>query len=44
MAGLDKKTGLESEAFTFDDILQRADLLSETVLESVVDSPALPLC
>ena len=34
----------ESEGFTFADILQRADILSETVLEGVVHSPDLPLC
>ena len=33
MGGLDKETGGESEGLTFADILQRADLLSETVLE-----------
>ena len=44
MGGLEKKTGGESEGFTFEDILQRADLLSETVLEGVVDTPDLPLC
>ena len=32
MGGLEKGTGGESEGFTFADILQRADLLSETVL------------
>ena len=42
--GLEKKTGCESEGFTFEDILQRADMLSETVLEGVVDTPGLPLC
>ena len=42
--GLEKKTGGESEGFTFGDILQRADLLSETVLEGVVDTPDLLLC
>ena len=44
MGGLEKKTGGESEGFTFADILQRADLLSETVLEGVVDTLDLPLC
>ena len=44
MGGLEKKTGGESEGFTFADILQRADLLSETVLENVVDTRDLPLC
>ena len=37
MGSLDKETGGESEGFTFADILQRADLLSETVLEGVVN-------
>ena len=44
MGSLENETGGESEGFTFADILQRADLLSETVLEVVVDSPDLPLC
>ena len=44
MGSLDKETGSESEGFTFADILQRADLLSGTVLEGVVDTPDLPLC
>ena len=38
MGDLEKETGGESEGFTFEDILQRADLLSETVLEGVVDT------
>ena len=42
MGGLEKETVGESERFTFKDILQRADLLSETVLEGVVDTPDLP--
>ena len=42
--GLEKETGGESEGFTFADFLQRADLLSETVLERVVDITDLPLC
>ena len=42
--GLEKETGGESEGFTFEDILQRADLLSETVLEGVVNTLDLPLC
>ena len=42
--GLDKDVGDESEGFTFADLLQRADPLSETVLEGVVDVPDLPLC
>ena len=44
MGGLEKKTGGESEGFTLADILQRADLLSETVLEGVVETPDLSLC
>ena len=44
MGGLEKETGCESEGFTFADILQCADLLSETVLEGVVDTPDFPLC
>ena len=44
MGGLGKETGRESEGFQFADILQRADLLSETVLEVVVDTLDLPLC
>ena len=44
MGGLDKKVGGESEEFTFADILQRADPLSETVLVGVVGVPDLPLC
>ena len=43
MGGLEKETGGESEGFTFEDILQRADFLSETVLERVVDTSDLPL-
>ena len=42
--GLEKENGSEFEGFMFADIPQRADLLSETVLEGVVDSPDLPLC
>ena len=40
----EKEVGGESEGFTFADILQRADPLSETVLEGVVGVPDLPLC
>ena len=43
MGGLEKKTGGESEGFTFEDILQRADLLPESVMEGVVDTPNLPV-
>ena len=44
MDGWEKETAGESERFTFADILQRADLLSGTVLEGMVDTPDLPLC
>ena len=44
MGSLENETGGESEGFTFADVLQRAHLLSETVLEEVVDTPDLPLC
>ena len=44
LGGLDKEVGGESEWFTFADILQRADPLSETVLEGVVGVLDLPLC
>ena len=44
MGGLDKEVGGESQGFTFADILQRADPLSETVLEDEVGVPDLPLC
>ena len=44
MGNLERETGVESEGFTFADILQRGDLLSETVLEGVVDSANLPSC
>ena len=44
MGGLDKEVGRELEGFTLADILQRADPLSETVLEGVVGVPDLPLC
>ena len=36
--------GAESEDFTFEDALIRANHLSETVLEDVVSSSELPLC
>ena len=42
--GVEKETGGESEGFTFADILQSADLMSETVIECVVGTPDLPLC
>ena len=44
MGGWEKETGGESEGFTLADILQRADFLSETVLEGEVDTTDLPLC
>ena len=44
MGSVDKEVGVESEGFTFADILRRADPLSETVLEGVVGVPDLPLC
>ena len=44
MGGLEKETGGESEGFTSAEILQSADLLSETVLEGVVNSLDLPSC
>ena len=44
IVGLEKENGGESEGFTFADFLERADLLSETVLEGVVATPDLPLC
>ena len=43
MGGLEKKNGGQSEGFTFADILQRADLLSESLL-GVVATPDVPLC
>ena len=42
MGGLEKESGGESERITFADILLRADLLSETVLEGVVATLDLP--
>ena len=44
MDSLEKETGGESEGFTLAGIPQRADFLSETVLEGVVDTPELTLC
>ena len=44
IGSLEKETGSESEGFSFADILQRADLLSETLLEGVVDTHELSLC
>ena len=44
MGSLKRKAESESEGFTFADNLQRADLLSEALLEDVIDMPELPLC
>ena len=44
MGGLEEEVGSESEGLTLADILRRADLLSETVLEGMVGVPDLPLC
>ena len=44
MGDLEIEAGDDSKGFTFADILQRADLSSETVLERVVATPDLPLC
>ena len=44
MGSLEKETGGESEGFTFADILQRADLLPETMLDGVADIPGFPSC
>ena len=44
MSSLEKETGRESERFTFEDILQHAGFLSETVLEGLLDTPELSLC
>ena len=44
MGSLDKEVGFESKGFTFADVLRRADLLPETVLQGVVGVPDLPLC
>ena len=44
MGSLEKETGGESQGFTIAEVLQREDLLSETVLEGVVDTPDLSLC
>ena len=43
VGNLERETGVDSEGFTFADILQRADL-PETVFEGVVDSANLPSC
>ena len=42
--GIERETGGESEGFTFADIPQRADLLSETLLKCVVDTAEQPVC
>ena len=44
MGNLERDTGGESEGLTFADILQRGDLLSETLLEGAVDDPDMPVC
>ena len=44
MGSLEEEGGSESEGLTLADILQRADSLSETVLEGMVGVPDLPLC
>ena len=44
MGGLEEEVGSESEGLTLADILRRADLLPETVLEGMVSVPDLPLC
>ena len=43
MGSLAKEIGGELEGFTVADITQRAELLSESVLEGVVETPGLPL-
>ena len=43
MGSFDKETGGQFEELTFSDILQRADLLLETVLDGVVGTPDLPV-
>ena len=43
MGGLEKIGG-ESEGFTFADILQRAEFLSDTVVKGAADTLDLPLC
>ena len=43
MGGLEKESGSELEGFTFADILQRTDLLSEIVLKGELDTPDLKL-
>ena len=43
VGGLEKEVGGDSEWLTFADILQRADSLSETLLQGVVGVPYLPL-
>ena len=44
MGGLEEEVGSESEGLTLADILRRADLWSETVLEGMVGVCDLPLC
>ena len=44
MGSLEKDVGGETEGFTFVDILQRTDIMPESVQDGVVDTPDLPLC
>ena len=44
MGNLEQDSGGDSEGLTFADILQRVDLLSETLLEALVVTPDMPLC
>ena len=44
MGSMESETGGESEGFTFADNLKRADLLSETLLDGLVDTSAVILC
>ena len=44
IVGMDTGTACELGGFTFTDVLQRADMLSETILEGVVDTFEVPLC
>ena len=44
MGNRERDTGGESEGLTFADILQRAYLLSETLLDGVVDAPRMTWC
>ena len=44
MGSFEDETGCESQGLAFADILQRADSLSETLLEGVVNTSDFPLC